>query len=104
QSTNAGAAIEAAIGAARDKLRSLDTAGARAVLQAKIAEEEQARTRRLVPLLKERAAVERLAFDHEAAKSTLAEITDLVPDEVWAWIDLGDLWVTTGGLNRAAEA
>jgi hypothetical protein len=36
------------------------------VLQAKLDEEEQERTRRLVPLLKERAAVERLAFDYAA--------------------------------------
>ena len=82
--SNDGADIEAVIGASRDKLRSLDTAGARAVLQAKIAEEEAARTRRLVPLLRERASVERLAFDHKTAKSTLAEITSSSPDDVWA--------------------
>jgi hypothetical protein len=67
--SNDGADIDAAIVASRAKLRDLDTAGALDVLQGKIAGEEQERARRLVPLLKERAAVERLAFDYHAAKS-----------------------------------
>jgi predicted Zn-dependent protease len=54
--------------------------------------------------LKERAAVERLAFDYDAAKKTLAEVTRLAPDDVWAFIDLGDLYVTTGPLEEAAKA
>ena len=102
--SNDGADIEAAIGASREKLGQLDTAGARAVLQTKINEEQEARARRLIPLLKERAAVERLAFDHEAAKATLAEIVRLTPDDVWPHIHLGDLWRTTGNLDSAAEA
>jgi tetratricopeptide (TPR) repeat protein len=92
------------IGASREKLGQLDTAGARAVLQAKIEEEEEARTRRLIPLLNERAAIERLAFDHEAAKASLAEIIRLARDDVWAHIHLGDLWRITGNLDNAAEA
>jgi tetratricopeptide (TPR) repeat protein len=103
-SSNDGADIEAVIGASREKLGKLDTAGARAVLQAKIDDEEEVRARRLVPLLKERAEVERLAFDHEVAKVTLAEIIRLSPDDVWAHIGLGDLWQTTGNLDKAAEA
>src|SRR5580693_102638 len=103
-SSNDGADIEAVIGASREKVGKLDTAGARAVLQAKIDEEQDERTRRLVPLLKERAAVERLAFDHEAAKATLAEIIRLSPNDIWPHIDLGDLWQTTGNLDNAAEA
>jgi tetratricopeptide (TPR) repeat protein len=102
--TNDGADIEATIAASRAKLRALDTAGARDVLQAKIAEEEQTRTQRLVRLLRERAGIESLAFDYDAAKATLAEVTRLMPDDVWAWIELGDLWLKTGALARAAEA
>ncbi|HME24965.1 MAG TPA: trypsin-like serine protease [Acetobacteraceae bacterium] len=104
QPSNEGADIDATIGAVRDKLQELDPAGARDLLQAKIAQEEQVRRQRLLPLLRERAAIERLAFDHEAAKATLAEITDLDPDAVWDWIGLGDLWITTGSLGAALDA
>jgi tetratricopeptide (TPR) repeat protein len=103
-SSNDGADIEAVIAASREKLSGLDTAGARALLQAKINDEEGVRTRRLIPLLKERAAIERLAFDHEVAKTTLAEIIRLSPDDVWSHIHLGDLWQITGNLDNAAEA
>lgn len=102
--SNDGADIDAAIVASRAKLRDLDTAGALDVLQAKLDEKERERTRRLIPLLKERAAVERLAFDYDAAKQSLAEVTRLAPDDVWAFIDLGDLYVTTGPLEEAAKA
>jgi predicted negative regulator of RcsB-dependent stress response len=104
QPSNDGSDIEAVIGASRDKLRVLDVRGARDVLQAKIIDEEQARLKRLVPLLKERAWVERLSFDYDGAKSTLDESTDLAPDDVPAWIDLGDLWRLTGSLESAANA
>jgi tetratricopeptide (TPR) repeat protein len=102
--SNDGADIDAAIAASRAKLRGLDTAGALDVLQAKIADEEQERGRRLVSLLKERATVERLAFDYDAAKETLAEVIRLAPDDVLAFIDLGDIYVTTGALEEAAKA
>ena len=100
--SNDGADIDAVIGAARDKLGALDVAGARDVLQAKIAEEEAARRARLLPLLKERAAVAKMAFDHAAAMATLGEITRLAPVDVWARIDLGEEWLTTGSLDNAA--
>jgi predicted negative regulator of RcsB-dependent stress response len=102
--SNDGSDIDATIGASRDKLRALDTDGARALLQTKIVEETEARVRRLVPLLKERAAIERLCFDHQAANATLTGLSGLTPDDVWVWIELGDLWRTTGYLPRAAEA
>jgi hypothetical protein len=94
--SNDGADIEAAIASSRMMLKSLNVSGARAVLQAKIEEEDAARVRRLVPLLKERASVERLAHDIEAARSTLTEITRLMPDDVEALIELGELWMMTG--------
>jgi tetratricopeptide (TPR) repeat protein len=105
--SNDGADIEATLVASRAKLGALDTAGALDVLQPKIAEvteDVEGLVRRLVPLLKERATVEKLAFDYDAAKRSLAEVTRLAPDDVWAFIDLGDLFVTTGQLEEAAKA
>jgi len=102
--SNDGEDIDAAIAASRRRLQVPDSAGARAVLQAKIDEEGETRARRLVPLLKECATIDRLAFDYESAKSALAEITVLTPDDVWAWLDLGDLWMITGPLDRALGA
>ena len=102
--SNEGADIDAAIGAARAKLGRADTAGARSILAGKIAEEEAARRQRLVPLLEEQAAVERLAYDHVAAKATLRQLLALDPEHVWSWIELGDLFVTTGALDEAIKA
>jgi tetratricopeptide (TPR) repeat protein len=102
--SNDGTDIDAAIAESRAKLGALDTAGALDVLRAKITEEEQERARRLVPLLKEQATVERLAFDYDAAKKTLAEVTRLARDDVEAFINLGDLYVTTGPLEEVAKA
>src|SRR5208282_3047581 len=94
EASNDGADIDAAIGAARQKLAGFDTAGARAVLADKIAEEEAARRQRLVPLLRENAAIERLGYDYQSARVTLQQLVALAPDSVWDWIDLGDLFVT----------
>ncbi|MGB8899475.1 MAG: hypothetical protein WCC90_09755, partial [Methylocella sp.] len=58
-----GADIDKAIAASRAKLAGLDTAGAEAILDKKIAQEEAARRQRLIPLLAERAAVARLSYD-----------------------------------------
>ena len=59
--TNDGADITAAIEAARDKLRKPDTAGAIAGLDDKIAEEAAVRRQRMLPLLREKATIQRLA-------------------------------------------
>jgi tetratricopeptide (TPR) repeat protein len=102
--SNQGADIDAAIAAARARLGSLDTAGAHTVLRAKIAEVEETQRQRLIPLLEEKAAVERLSYDYECAKVTLNQLLALDPDRVWSWIALGDLEVTTGSLGAAAMA
>ena len=91
-----GADIDKAIAASRAKLAGLDTAGAEAILDKKIAQEEAARRQRLIPLLAERAAVARLSYDYPSAKATLEELLRLDPNRVWSWIDLGDNWMTTG--------
>ena len=102
--TRDGADIDATISAARVRLGRLDTAGARSVLATKIAADDAARRLRLVPLLVEQATIERLSYDYEAAKATLRQLLALEPEQVWGWIDLGDLFVTTGNLNQADEA
>ena len=69
--SNQGGDIDATIAAARAKLGGLDAAAAHTVLQEKIDEEEATHRRRLVPLLAEKAAIERLSYQHGAAKATL---------------------------------
>jgi tetratricopeptide (TPR) repeat protein len=96
--------IDKAIAASRAKLAGLDTAGAQAILDKKIAQEEADRRNRLTPLLAEKAAVARLSYDYPTAKATLEELLRLDPDRVWSWIDLGDIWMTTGSLSEAAKA
>ena len=102
--SNDGADIDATIGTARAMLGNLDTAGARSILAEKIVEEETARRQRLVPLLEEQAAIERLSFDHEAAKATLRQLLALDPERVWSWIELGELFVITAALAPAVSA
>ena len=99
-----GAYIVAPIGAARAKVGALDTAAARSILAAKIAEEENARRARLLPLLSEQAEIERLSFDYEAAVSTFHRLAELEPDNIWHWIEVGDIRVTTGALEMAMAA
>jgi hypothetical protein len=88
--SNEGADIDAVIGAARRKLSGLDTAAARSLLADKIAEEEEARRQRLVPLLEEKAAIETLSYDYESAKATLKQLLALAPTLFGA----GSTWAT----------
>jgi tetratricopeptide (TPR) repeat protein len=102
--SNDGADIETTIAAARQKLGNFDMAGARSVVAEKIAEEETARLQRLIPLLEEQAAIERLSYDHASAQATLRKLLALDPDRVWDWIGLGDSFVVTGSLPDAVKA
>lgn len=77
--SNEGADIDATIAAARAKLAKPDAAGAQSVLREKIAEIEETHRQRLIPLLEEKAAVERLSFDYAGAKVTLQQIVGLDP-------------------------
>jgi tetratricopeptide (TPR) repeat protein len=101
--SNLGADIDAIIAAARVKLARLDTAGAETILDDQIAEEEAAFRRRQVPLLWEKAAVQRLSYNHEGAKLTLRRLLDLDPNSVRAWGELGDIWRITGPLAEALK-
>ena len=91
--SNLGADIDAIIAAARAKLAALDTAGAETILDRQIAEEEAAFRRRQVPLLAEKAAVQRLSYNHDGAKATLRRLLEVDPDSVWGWGQLA----TSGG-------
>ena len=102
--SNDGADIDATIGAARAKLKVIDTAGARGILAAKIAEEEENRKRRLLPLLTEKAQIEKLALDYDAAKASLRQIVALDPANGRAWVEIGDLERITGTTGAALEA
>ena len=99
--SNLGPDIDAIIAAARAKLARLDTAGAETIFDGQIAEEDAAFRRRQVPLLAEKAVVQRLSYNHEGAKHTLRRLLDIDPDQVWRWIDRGDICRTTGSLAEA---
>ena len=43
----------------------------------------------------------RLSYNHEGAKQTLRRLLDIDPDTVRAWVELGDVWRTTGSLAEA---
>lgn len=74
------------------------------MLRTKIAEIDEVHRQKLVPLLEEQAAVERLACDYAVARSTLNRLLVIDPDRVWSWIEFGRLHVTTGPLDSAATA
>ncbi|MGJ0395076.1 MAG: tetratricopeptide repeat protein [Methylocystis sp.] len=104
EKTGDGADIDKTIAASRAKLARLDTAAAQSILDKKIAEEDVERNKRLVALLEEKATVAKLSYDYPTAKAALERLLRINPDRVWNWIDLGDIWVTTGSSNEAMEA
>jgi len=54
--------------------------------------------------LAEAARLDRVRLNYDAACSKFAEAASLDPDNVWLWIELGDLWVTRGSLVEAEKA
>jgi len=96
--------VDATIAAARAKLAQLDTTGAMRQLDERIAEEASAHRLRLVPLLAEKAAVARIAYDYSGAIAALRRLLDLAPDEIRRWIELGDIQKTAGSLAMALQA
>jgi len=102
--TNIGGDIDFAIEKSRRLSAAFQPDDAMAVLDDIIAEETAARRQRLVPLLEEKARQQRLVFNYEGAKSTLRELLAIDADQTWCWIELGDIFVTTGVLNDALAA
>jgi tetratricopeptide (TPR) repeat protein len=98
------AAIRARASALIDKG---DFDGARAVLTegreaARAMREEMSRTE--ASFLRDDARLERLQLNYDAACAKFAEAARLDPDNVWLWIELGDLWTTRGSLAEAKKA
>ncbi len=50
------------------------------------------------------ARLDRLQLNYDSACAKLAEAARLDPDNVWFWIDLGDLWFVRGSLAEAGKA
>ncbi|MFI5015289.1 MAG: tetratricopeptide repeat protein [Hyphomicrobiales bacterium] len=81
--------------------------GARSELQkgraaARASKEEISRSE--AGFLADEARVDKLQLNREAACAKLAEAARLDPDNVWIWIELGDLWVMRGSLAEAEKA
>ena len=64
--------------------------------------EEASRTE--AGFLTDEARVDRLQLNYDGACAKFAEAARLDPDNVWIWIELGDLWVMRGSLAEAAKA
>ena len=67
--------------------------------RARALREEASRTE--AGFLADEARVDRLQLNYDAACAKFAEAARLDPDNVWLWIELGDLWVTRGSLAEA---
>jgi tetratricopeptide (TPR) repeat protein len=71
-------------------------------LRARALHEEASRTE--AQFLADEARVDQLQLNYDAACAKFAEAARLDSDNVWLWIELGDLWVTRGSLAKAGEA
>jgi tetratricopeptide (TPR) repeat protein len=102
--TNYGADIDAAITASRKALEERGTDAADELLQTHVNEEKKAHRQRMIPLLREQADMRRLVYDHAGAKAKLRELLEIDPDQIWRWIDLGDIEELTGSTKQALSA
>jgi hypothetical protein len=69
--------------------------------RARALREEASRTE--AGFLADEARVDRLQLNYDAACVKFAEAGRLDPDNVWLWINLGDLWTTRGSLGGGRE-
>jgi tetratricopeptide (TPR) repeat protein len=105
--SNLGSDIDEAIAAARAKLQPEGPAAALAALDAKLGVEREKlvdQQRRTLALLREKAAILRIGYDHAATRAALTEIARLEPDDASVWVEIGDLWNRTGNLAEARKA
>jgi tetratricopeptide (TPR) repeat protein len=98
------AAIRARASALIDKG---DFDGARTALnegreRARALREEASRTE--AGFLADEARIDRLQLNYDAACAKLAEAARLDQENIWLWIELGDLWITRGSLAEAEKA
>jgi tetratricopeptide (TPR) repeat protein len=61
-------------------------------------------TRTEAGFLADEARVDRLQLNYDSACAKFAEAARLDPDNVWLWIELGDLWTMRGSLAEAKKA
>ena len=105
--TNLGAEIDAALIAARERMRLADADGALKILSERIESEDEVarhRDRGRARLWAEKADVFRTAFRAEEARNALLHATRLDAENVQYWIDLGDLAITHHSLTEAQYA
>jgi len=105
--TNMGPEVDDAIKATREKLRGLDTDGARGILNKAIAEQRekrQAEQRAEAALLVEKARVEETSFDYGAAVADLELALTLDADRLASWRRLGELYTRIGRSSQARAA
>ncbi|MCA3425106.1 MAG: tetratricopeptide repeat protein, partial [Roseomonas sp.] len=99
-----GGDVPAVIAAAREKVGTLDIAGAVQILEDRLAQESKVHETRMVALLREKAAMERLSFRREEAIATMLRLLALAPAAPWDWITLGDLQRAQGGSTETRKA
>jgi tetratricopeptide (TPR) repeat protein len=61
-------------------------------------------TRTEAGFLADEARVDRLQLNYDSACAKFGEAARLDPDNVWLWIELGDLWTMRGSLAEAKKA
>jgi hypothetical protein len=71
-------------------------------LRARAMREEISRSE--VGFLADEARIDRLQLNYDAACAKFGEAAGLDPDNVWLWIELGELWMTRGSLAQASRA
>jgi tetratricopeptide (TPR) repeat protein len=103
--SKAGPDLDAARAKAGEKLRGLDTDGALAVWDAFMAEDAfEAALRGRTTVLKEKADILRLRYDHAEAAAVLREVVRLDPDDTWSHIALGDIATILNDSTQALQA
>ncbi|TFF21725.1 tetratricopeptide repeat protein [Jiella endophytica] len=96
--------IQAAIEAARAKLRLLDPDGAVAILDGAEAEEEAnvaARNRGRARMRTEKAEILKTVYRYDDALEAFAEAAALDPADPWPHFESGDIWQIRGNVTRA---
>ena len=101
------AVVEAVLREARERLKVLDTEGAIAVLEEKLAESAEARAAERLGearLARELAAIAAETFQWEKAILAHESAGTLNPADAWAWFHAGDIHKLRGDLGKALAA
>ncbi len=96
--------IAATVERSRSLVQDLKPSEALSVLTARIAEENEAHARRLIPLLKEQAEVQRIVSDHTGRLAILEEIARIGGSDAALWGEIGDIQILLGSSQDALGA